>query len=245
MTDGCASQVSTGAVAPGQWSSTLGTTLVIKGVSRELIRDPLGRVYCHRHPDGHWLPGGASNVGGDCVARRFHPSELAGLNEVALERSPTDVIAYPLETTGERFPFARPDAAGFILGNASERATHYVACLEGVANVERMAYDVLESLGAEVGNVIYVAGGGTRSAPWCQIRADVLGRALKVPAQSGGAMGAAIIAAGGTLYPGIVPAAKGMVRLDAEYAPRSGMKRAYDERYELFRAECARRGYID
>jgi sugar (pentulose or hexulose) kinase len=114
-----------------------------------------------------------------------------------------------------------------------------------VAYVERMAYEVLESLGAEVGPVIYAAGGGTRSAPWCQIRADVLGRALKVPAQSGGAMGAAIIAAGGTLYPGIVPAATAMVRIGAEYAPRPDMKRDYDERFRLFRAECGRRGYID
>jgi xylulokinase len=237
--------VSTGAVAPGQWSSTLGTTLVIKGVSRELIRDPLGRVYCHRHPDGYWLPGGASNVGGDCIARRFDSSELEELNAAALDRSPTEIIAYPLESMGERFPFARPDAAGFALGDVSDRVTRYASCLEGVAYVERMAYEVLESLGAEVGPVVFAAGGGTRSAPWCQIRADVLGRALRVPAESGGAMGAAIIAAGGTLYPGVVPAAKAMVRLQAEYEPRPGMTRAYDERYRLFRAECARRGYTD
>lgn len=36
MTDGCASQISTGAVAPGDWNSTLGTTLVIKGVTAQL-----------------------------------------------------------------------------------------------------------------------------------------------------------------------------------------------------------------
>ena len=56
---------------PGDWNSTLGTTLVLKGVSAALLRDPLGRLYCHRHPDGYWLPGGASSTGADCLAQRF------------------------------------------------------------------------------------------------------------------------------------------------------------------------------
>ena len=40
-----------------------GTTLVLKGVSRELVRDPSGAVYSHKAPNGDWLPGGASSTG--------------------------------------------------------------------------------------------------------------------------------------------------------------------------------------
>ena len=29
-----------------------------KGISRNRINDPTGCIYCHRHPDGYWLPGG-------------------------------------------------------------------------------------------------------------------------------------------------------------------------------------------
>ena len=52
MTDGCASQIAARALRPGSWSSALGTTLVIKGSTPELLRDPSGAVYCHRNPDG-------------------------------------------------------------------------------------------------------------------------------------------------------------------------------------------------
>jgi sugar (pentulose or hexulose) kinase len=34
MTDGCASQVASGAVNVGDWNTTIGTTLVVKGVTR-------------------------------------------------------------------------------------------------------------------------------------------------------------------------------------------------------------------
>ena len=44
MTDGCAAQVGAGALRPGCWNSVLGTTLVVKGVTHELIHDPLGVV---------------------------------------------------------------------------------------------------------------------------------------------------------------------------------------------------------
>jgi xylulokinase len=244
MTDGCASQVSTGAVAPGQWNSTLGTTLVIKGVTRDLLRDPLGRVYCHRHPDGHWLPGGASNTGGECIARRFGPDRLSALNALALERAPTDLIIYPLVRLGERFPFAKPEARGFTLGEASDEATDYAAYLEGVGYVERLAYEVLAGLGAEVGGPIYAAGGATQSSPWLQLRADILSRQMLVPENSGGAMGAAIVAAGSTIYPGIVPAARAMVRIVQTVDPRPSESVAYDERYARFLEACRERGYI-
>src|SRR4029079_6142435 len=71
MTDGCSAQLGAGAVRVGSWNSVLGTTLVLKGVAPELLKDPLGVVYSHRSPDGHWLPGGASSVGAGVLAQQF------------------------------------------------------------------------------------------------------------------------------------------------------------------------------
>jgi sugar (pentulose or hexulose) kinase len=65
ITDGCASQIASGAVKPGEWNTTIGTTMVIKGVTIKEVMDPLGRIYNHRHPEGYWMPGGASNTGAD------------------------------------------------------------------------------------------------------------------------------------------------------------------------------------
>ena len=244
MTDGCASQMSTGAVSPGRWNSILGTTLVIKGVSRRLVRDPLGRVYCHRHPNGHWLPGGASNTGGECISRRFGAACLDELNDHVLACAPTGLVIYPLVRLGERFPFANPEAEGFVLGEAPDEATYYTAHLEGVGYVERLAYDVLAGLGAEIGDTIYVAGGATSSHAWLQLRADILGKVMLVPQVSGGAMGAAIVAAGGVFYEGIVPAARALVSIVKTVEPRPEVSAPYDEHYGRFRAACQERGYL-
>ncbi len=125
---------------------------------------------------------------------------------------------YPLARTGERFPFSRPDAVQFaVVPGASAfeelpEGVRYTAHLEGVAFAERMAYDLLAELGAEVGDEIYAAGGATASDAWLQVRADVLGKRLLVPADTGGAKGAAVIAAAGTHFGSIIPAAREMVR---------------------------------
>lgn len=244
MTDGCTSQISTGAVAPGDWNSTLGTTLVIKGVTEQLLLDPQGRIYSHRHPDGYWLPGGASNTGGEAIALRFPQAQWAEFNALAAELAPTEVIMYPLTRLGERFPFARPGAEGFVIGQPDSDAANYVAHLEGVGYVERLAYEVLADIGASGSDTIYSAGGATRSRAWSQIRADILGRKLVRPAVTGGAMGAAIVAAAGSWYEGVIPAARAMVRLVEHIEPRPAQQAAYEARYQRFKEACAVRGYI-
>lgn len=243
-TDGTASQLASGAVAPGDWNSTLGTTLVLKGVSERLLRDPLGRIYCHRHPDGYWLPGGASSTGAECLAQRFDAGRLPQLNEAALERSPTDLVIYPLVRRGERFPFQKPEAQGFILGETGDEAEFYAAHLEGLAYVERLAYDVVRSLGATVGDTVHVAGGGTHSAAGLQIRADVLGVRLQVPQVPSGAMGAAILAARGCAFERVTEAAQAMVHYRRIVEPRESYRAAYTGRYQRFLAACRERGYL-
>lgn len=244
MTDGCTSQISTGVVAPGDWNSTLGTTLVIKGVTKQLLLDPQGRIYSHRHPDGYWLPGGASNTGGEAIALRFPQEKWADFNAQALELAPTHVIIYPLTRLGERFPFARATAEGFVLGEPENESVNYAAHLEGVGYVERLAYEVLADIGAPVSDTIYSAGGATHSRAWSQIRADILGRTLARPEVTGGAMGAAIIAAAGRWYEGLIPAAKAMVRLVEQIEPRPDRHSAYESRYQQFKEACKTRGYI-
>ena len=254
MTDGCAAQIASGAVSPGDWNSTLGTTLVLKGVTAQLIRDPQGRIYSHRHPDGYWLPGGASNVGGEILATRFPGADLVSLDAQATQLSPTDLIVYPLARRGERFPFVRADAEGFLVPFGLGRATRagdpavlYAAYLEGVAYVERLAYETLAGLGATVAGAIRVAGGAAASDVWLQIRADVLGRKLVRPAETGAAMGAAILAAAGASrarFDSLAAAARTMVRIERVVTPRSSLAASYDERYRRFCAACAERGYI-
>ncbi len=243
-TDGTASLLASGAAAPGDWNSTLGTTLVLKGVSESLLRDPLGRIYCHRHPDGYWLPGGASSTGADCLAQRFDAQRFPQLNVEARRHTPTDLLIYPLMRRGERFPFQKPEATGFMLGETEDEGALFAAHLEGLAYVERLAYQVVRDLGAPVGDTIYAAGGGTCSATGLQIRADVLGKRLRVPQTPAGAMGAAILAARAAGYDGVVEATKKMVHYRQTVEPRRSLAPAYEARYRRFLQACRERGYL-
>jgi len=243
-TDGTASQLASGACSPGDWNSTLGTTLVLKGVTEELISDPQGRIYSHRHPDGYWLPGGASSAGADCLSTRFSADDLPDLNAAALGVSPTGLIVYPLVRKGERFPFADPEAQGFTIGDTDDERVRYAAHLEGLAYVERLCFQVLRDLGAQVGDALHVAGGATKSQAGLQIRADVLDTHLLVPSFPQGAMGAAILAASNCGFDSVADTARAMVHYAQTVDPRPEMVASYHSPFERFIAACAERGYV-
>lgn len=195
MTDGCAAQIGSGAVRVGSWNAVLGTTLVLKGVTRDLIHDPLGVVYSHRSPDNTWLPGGASSSGAGILTARFPGYNLDALGEQAWQRGVVDIIAYPLTTRGERFPFAAPQAEGFVLGEPVDDIDLYAAMLQGVAFVERLCFDYLALLGAPLDGELRLTGGGTGSHYWNQLRANVLARPVSIPMYTESALGMAILAA--------------------------------------------------
>jgi D-ribulokinase len=241
MTDGCASQLAAGRLTPGSWNSVLGTTLVLKGVTREPVRDPYGAVYSHRAPDGAWLPGGASGTGAGVLTRDFPGRDLAALDRRAASREPAGALAYPLVSRGERFPFTAPDAEGFLLDRTGDEADDYAAILQGVAYLERLCFDHLDLLGAPVDGDLTLTGGGARSAYWCRLRAEVLGRPVIRPAHTEAALGAAVLAASPAR--GLAEAAAAMVavREIIEPGPHPGR---FDEAYLRFVGELERRGWL-
>lgn len=217
MTDGCAAQLGAGALKPGSWNSVLGTTLVLKGVSKELIRDPLGVVYSHRSPDGNWLPGGASSVGAGMISKLFAGRDLDAMNRQTAQNF-SDVVIYPLLAKGERFPFQAPQAEGFMLGTPKDEIDHYAAILQGVGFIERLCFDYLDLLGAPIGGDLMLTGGGSKSVEWCQLRANILGRTVSVPENAESALGMAILAAAHGRS--VAETAEKMVRIRERIEPR-------------------------
>ncbi|MFC4564865.1 FGGY-family carbohydrate kinase [Nocardiopsis mangrovi] len=240
MTDGCAAQIAAGALEPGQWNSVLGTTLVLKGVTEDLLHDPSGAVYSHRHPDGGWLPGGASSVGAGAIADRFPGRDPRDLDALAAARTGVPAPLYPLRGRGERFPFLRPDAEGFEAGAFADDAERHLAVLYGVAYVERLSLAHLRGLGARVA-AVSLTGGGARSRLWTQIRADVLGMPVRLPEQSEPAFGMAVLAAA---RGSVRRSARAMVRTHVVVDPRPDHRAAADEGYHRMLAELARRDYL-
>ncbi|MDP4502899.1 FGGY-family carbohydrate kinase [Nonomuraea turcica] len=239
MTDGCAAQLGAGATRTGSWNSVLGTTLVLKGVTKELLHDPLGVVYSHRAPDGSWLPGGASSTGAGALTRDLPGRDLDALSTQAAARfgvtseGPLFVpVTYPLVSRGERFPFDAPDAESFTLGEPADDVERYAAILLGAAFVERLCFDHLDLLGAPVDGEVILTGGATRSAFWNQLRADVLGRPVTLRENAEPALGMAVLAGGDPSR---------MIRTRATVEPsRTDLR----EPYLRFVAELERRGWL-
>ncbi|MGX5818892.1 FGGY-family carbohydrate kinase [Chitinophaga lutea] len=242
MTDGCASQIAAGAVKPGDWNTTIGTTLVIKGVTLEAVKDPQGRLYSHRHPEGYWMPGGASNTGADWVTKHF-ADRLDELNTAASQLYPTQHLSYPLMQEGERFPFIAPQARGFEDAGLTD-AERFTAGMEGVAYIERLAYEVAAGLSGEKAAAVYTAGGASNSEVWLSIRSNVLNLPVHKMKQVSGAVGAAILAASKTQFSTIMDAAAAMTQAERTVRPDAALAAVYDTNYRRFKQVLQEKGYI-
>ncbi|HEY2223287.1 FGGY-family carbohydrate kinase [Actinomycetospora sp.] len=259
MTDGCAAQLGAGAVAPGEWNAVLGTTLVVKGVTAELLRDPGGTVYCHRGPQGGWwLPGGASNVGAAVLADVVDPARFDPVTAALEADPPADVpVVLPLRGRGERFPFDAPEAVGFWLDGERPRGLDslvdavgetaaFAGLAEGVAFVERLAFSHLAAIGAEVSGRRVISGGATANGWWNRRRAAVLGVPLVRPRAAEPAVGMALLAraaadAGGA-EPDLVAARDTMVHVAETYEPAPDP--AVEDRYGRFEAALVGKGWV-
>lgn len=244
MTDGCAAQLAAGAVREGCWNSVLGTTLVLKGCSAVLVRDRAGVLYSHRSPDGSWLPGGASGTGAGVLAATFAGRDLDELGERAAAHGITSVLAYPLVSRGERFPFNAPGAEAFMIGEPADEAEHFAALLQGVAFVERLCFDYLDLLGAPAVDELTLTGGATRSRRWSQLRADVLGHPVRLVEHPDAAFGMAVLAASSCSGAGIAPAACAMVRTREVLRPLPERAGRFTGPYLRLVGELQRRGWL-
>ena len=245
MTDGCAAQIAAAALLPGDVNSVLGTTLVLKGCSRERVDDRARGVYSHRSPDGgEWLPGGASSSGAGVLAAAFPGRDLDELGRRAAGHERTRLLAYPLVSRGERFPFAEPDAEAFMLGTPADDGEHAAALMQGVALVERLCVEQFARLGARTDGELSLTGGATRNRAWCQLRADALGRSVRLPQRSESAFGMAILAAAAAAGERVAQAARRMSHTQVVIEPREAMREHLDEQYALFVEELERRGWL-
>ena len=139
---------------------------------------------------------------------------------------------------GAQTPYWDGDARGAVLGwsGAHTGAHLYRALLEGIAFETRLQTDGVES---DTGNAVthfLTTGGGSRSATWAQLIADVTGRRLDVCAESETtALGAAMLAACAIgVQPDLVTAARRMARTERSFTPRPETSRTYESLYRRY-----------
>ena len=237
-TDSNAAFYASGACKIGDWSTTTGTTLAFKGVSSKRIVDSLNRIYCHRHPDGGWMPGGASNAGGEIVKDVFK-DQINLVEQVCLKSSFIPAVIYPSIRKGERLPFSNPNFIPFGDRKSTSDPQYFLGCLEGLAFVEKMVYELLTELDAEVGDRIFATGGAASSLLGLKIRADVLQRSIMVPQYPNSAMGAAILASAGYYNKGVGQMSEGLVKISHTIEPGTHLDISRNERMDRFRDLCA------
>ena len=246
MTDGCTSQISTGGIALGDTVGVLGTTLVIKATSKSPVTDPERGVYSHVSPDGHFLPGGASNVGVGSLPPELVNGDRSILHQ-AIETAGTSGLAstvhYPLPGRGERFPFHQPGAQALWAGTPTSMTDRVRSVMEGVGFIERLGLETLAEHGAS-STRHFLSGGGSKSAAWNQLRASILGTSVLVPRYSDSAVGAALLASATHSRETVADLARAVLPEPTIVEPREDDHAALDDRYHEMRTLLESAGYI-
>ena len=173
-TDGCATFLASGATQPGEASTALGSTIVLKLLSDRPIFAPELGIYSHRIGDT-WLAGGASNCGGKTLLQFFTAEKLVRLEASLDPTKPTGTDYYPLPSVGERFPASDPNMAPRLTPRPADDAQFLQGIYEAFARVEQSGYAKLAALGGPVLRNVRHAGGGSRSTAWMTLRAQALG----------------------------------------------------------------------
>ncbi len=200
-TDSTAAIMATGATAPGEGITALGTTLVVKIICDHPISAPRYGVYSQPFA-GRWLVGGSSNSGGGVLARYFTSGQLASLSERIDPARPSGLDYYPLNTPGERFPINDPDWRPRLAPRPDEDRLFLQGLLEGIARIEKQGYERLRQLGAPTLVNVRTTGGGAINPGWRQIRQRLLGVPLVDTAHHQAAMGMALQARRGYIATG-------------------------------------------
>lgn len=140
--------------------------------------------------------------------------------------------------TGERAPIWDTNARGVFIGLtlAHGRKEMSRAVVESTAFAMRDIIEVMEASGSHVSE-LRVTGSPSRSPVWNQIKADITGRPLALPAfedaELQGDLAFALAATG--RRSSIAEAAESLVHFSKVFEPDASTKRTYDELFAVYR----------
>jgi D-ribulokinase len=192
-TDSIAAFLASGVSQPGEAVTSLGSTLVVKLLSRVRVDDSRYGIYSHRLGN-LWLVGGASNTGGAVLKAYFSKTELIELSKQIVPNQLTGLDYYPLLQSGERFPVHNPDLAPRLTPRPANPARFLQGLLEAMAGIEAQGYALLQQLGATPLTRVLTAGGGAHNPAWTALRQPQLAVPVAPADQTEAAYGTALLA---------------------------------------------------
>lgn len=240
--DAACGTLGAGVVSPGQTQEQGGQAGGMSICIDRYAADPRLILGFHVVP-GKWLLQGGTTGGGGALKwlRETICPELsfAEMSELA-EQAPAGSggVTFLPYMAGERSPLWNPKACGVFFGLdfSTTRAQMIRACMEGVAYALRHNLETAEAAGARA-DTLRAMGGSANSRVWTQIKADITGHRIEVPASdTATTLGAAILAGVGTgVYGSFEEAARRTVRVRKTFAPDPDTQEVYGKGYETYR----------
>ena len=243
--DNMMAAIGTGNVAPGVLTMSLGTSGTLFTCTDSPAVDDQGRWAAFCSSTDRWLPLICTmncTIATENVARAFGFDSRKGDEELASTRPGADGLVMLPFFNGERTPdlprarasFHGMHSANFTRGNA------FRAAMEGATFALRSGFDAWSAAGLGFSS-IRLTGGGSRSAAWRQMVADVFELRVDVPLEpEGAALGAALQALWATGTSGSQSDLAEIVRTHVQLEPGLGATpdtvagAAYREAYGRF-----------
>ncbi len=245
--DGQAAGLGAGATEPGVAYLNLGTSMVMGTPSAQYLTSRAFRTLAGA-PSGTFVLETVLNAAAYLASwfrREFGDPALAGVPDPALDLAAAAVpagadglLTVPYWNAAQT-PHWDAHARGVVLGWGGNhtRAHLYRSLLEGVAFELRLHLDGLEAVTGTRVSSLRAMGGGSRSALWAQIVADVTGRPIQLcEGTEISARGAAVLGWAGAVEPGpVAPVAQAMADLGDVVAPRAEATGCYDRLFAVQR----------
>ncbi|QHB71432.1 xylulokinase [Stenotrophomonas sp. 364] len=195
--DNMMAAIGTGCVAPGRLTVSLGTSGTLFAYSDTPVVDPDGAWAAFCSSTGGWLPLICTmncTVVTEQVADAFGFSTRYGDGHLRATAPGADGLVMLPFLNGERTPDL-PLGKGLMAGLDTTNMTpahFYRAAMEGATYTLKYGYDAFLRAGMRFERIV-LTGGGSNSAQWRQMVADVFGLPVDVPIQpEGAAFGAAL-----------------------------------------------------
>ena len=242
--------VGCGAIKQGIVSSNIGTGGQIFVTSEEFKVEPEHRIhtFCHAVPGKWYLQGAILSAGLSLRWFRDNFAQLEKSVEALCDIDSYDLLSKEAELAepgckgliflpylmGERSPHMDSNARGGFFGLTFEHGrSHFIrAVMEGVVYALRDCLEIFKGLGIKTEKVI-ARGGGSRSALWRQIQADIFNaEVVKTEVEEEAAFGAALLAGiGVNVYHDFEEACEIALRLVSSQSPNEQRVKVYEEFY--------------
>jgi xylulokinase len=250
--DGQSASLGANVTAPGSAYLNLGTAVVAGTVSADYAWDQSFRALIGALPGTYametLLQGGTYTVEWflDRIAS-LHSERLGlGLRDVDLLETAAAAVGPGAQGlllvpywASAQTPYWDPHARGMLFGLAGHhgKAHMFRALMEGIAFEQRLALEAMERALSRDVDVLLTTGGGSRSALWRQIVADVTRKpVLACRELETTSLGAGIHAGAALGWHGSLPAAAdAMTGVGARHEPDRRTAERYDALFEIYR----------